>query len=123
MEIITTEFAPKAIGPYSQAIKSGNLLFTSGQIPVKPDGTVVAESIEAQVHQVFANLKATLAAAGADLTGVVKVNLFIQDMNDFSRINEVYATYFDTHRPARTTVEVARLPKDVGLELEVIAVC
>lgn len=123
MEIITTEFAPKAIGPYSQAIKSGNLLFTSGQIPVKPDGTVVTESMEAQVHQVFANLKATLAAAGADLSQVVKVNLFIQDMNDFSRINEVYATYFDTHRPARTTVEVARLPKDVGLELEVIAVC
>lgn len=123
MEIITTEFAPKAIGPYSQAIKSGNLLFTSGQIPVKPDGTVITESIEAQVHQVFANLKATLEAAGADLTQVVKVNLFIQDMNDFARINEVYATYFDTHRPARTTVEVARLPKDVGLELEVIAVC
>jgi 2-iminobutanoate/2-iminopropanoate deaminase len=121
MEIIQTEQAPQAIGPYSQAIKAGNLLYTSGQIPLKPDGTLVTGSVEEQTHQVFRNLQAVLHAAGTDLNKVIKATVFIKNMDDFGRINEVYGTYFSSHRPARSTVEVARLPKDVEVEIEVIA--
>jgi 2-iminobutanoate/2-iminopropanoate deaminase len=121
MELIQTEHAPKAIGPYSQAVASGGFLFTSGQIPMKSDGTLVEGEIEGQTHQVFQNLMATLQAAALNLNDVVKVTLFISNMDDFTRINQVYSEYFVTHKPARTTVEVARLPKDVGLELEAVA--
>ncbi|MBN6187385.1 RidA family protein [Aneurinibacillus sp. BA2021] len=121
MEPIATNQAPAAIGPYSQAIKVGNLLYTSGQIPLTAEGELVTGDIVAQTHQVFANLKAVLAAAGAELNNVVKVTVFVKDMNDFGTINEIYAEYFGDHRPARSLVEVARLPKDVSLEIELVA--
>jgi 2-iminobutanoate/2-iminopropanoate deaminase len=121
ISIISTEKAPAAIGPYSQATKIGDFLFTSGQIPLKPDGSLVEGDIVEQTHQVFANLQAILAAAGSSLSQVVKATVFIKDMNDFPRLNEVYAHYFGDHRPARSTVEVARLPRDVRVEIEVVA--
>ncbi len=121
ISFIATEQAPAAIGPYSQATKVGPFLFTSGQIPLRPDGTLVEGDVTAQTHQVFANLKAILEAAGATLSDVVKATVFIKDMNDFAALNEVYARYFGDHRPARSTVEVARLPKDVRVEIEVVA--
>ncbi|WP_047154274.1 RidA family protein [Aneurinibacillus tyrosinisolvens] len=120
-EKITTAQAPAAIGPYSQAIKTGNFIFTSGQIPLTPAGDLVTGDIVAQTHQVFANLKAVLAAADATLDHVVKATVFVKDMGDFAAINEVYGQYFNDHRPARSLVEVARLPKDVSLEIELIA--
>ncbi|AMA74526.1 RidA family protein [Aneurinibacillus thermoaerophilus] len=121
MEQISTNQAPAAIGPYSQAVKVGNFIYTSGQIPLTPEGELVTGDIVAQTHQVFANLKAVLAAAGATLNNVVKVTVFVKDMNDFATINEIYAEYFGEHRPARSLVQVARLPKDVSLEIEMIA--
>jgi 2-iminobutanoate/2-iminopropanoate deaminase len=121
MEQISTTKAPAAIGPYSQAIKVGNLLYTSGQIPLTPEGELVTGDIVAQTHQVFANLKAVLAAANATLDNVVKVTVFVKDINDFATINEIYGEYFGEHRPARSLVEVARLPKDVSLEIELVA--
>lgn len=121
MKIITTNDAPEAIGPYSQAVESNGFLYTSGQIPMKSDGELVDGDIEAQTHQVFKNLTAVLKGASLDLTDVVKVNIFISDMDEFSRLNDVYAQYFTDHKPARSTVQVARLPLDVKLELEVVA--
>jgi len=121
MEIISTTNAPQAIGPYSQAVKVGDFLYTSGQIPLRPDGTLLQGTVEEQTHQVFANLKAVLEAAGSGLNQVVKTTVFIKNMDDFARINEVYGTYFPTNPPARSCVEVARLPKDVAIEVEVIA--
>jgi 2-iminobutanoate/2-iminopropanoate deaminase len=118
---ISTEAAPKAIGPYSQAVRAGNLLFTSGQIPLDLTGQVVAGGIKEQTHQVFNNLKAVLAAAGVGFEQVIKATVFIKDMNQFAEINEIYASYMGDHKPARSTVEVARLPKDVGIEIELIA--
>jgi 2-iminobutanoate/2-iminopropanoate deaminase len=118
---ISTDQAPAAIGPYAQAVKLGNLLFTSGQIPLGLDGEVVAGGVEEQTHQVFANLKAVLAEAGATFQNVVKATVFIKDMNQFAAINAIYASYFGDHKPARSTVEVARLPKDVLVEIELIA--
>lgn len=120
LERISTEGAPAAIGPYSQAIKAGNLLFTSGQIPLGLDGQVVAGGIEEQAHQVFRNLKAVIESAGATFSDVIKATVFIKDMNQFAALNEVYASYFGDHKPARSTVEVARLPKDVLVEIELI---
>ncbi|GEN34573.1 MULTISPECIES: RidA family protein [Aneurinibacillus] len=122
MEQISTNQAPAAIGPYSQAIKVGNFLYTSGQIPLTPEGELVTGDIVAQTNQVFANLKAVLAAAGATLNNVVKVTVFVKDINDFAVINEIYGEHFGEHRPARSLVEVARLPKDVSLEIELVAV-
>jgi 2-iminobutanoate/2-iminopropanoate deaminase len=122
IETITTSQAPAAIGPYSQAVRFGNLLFTSGQIPLTPEGTLVQGGIEEQTHQVFRNLQAVLGAAGASLANVVKATVFIKDMNQFAAVNEIYASYFGDHKPARSTVEVARLPKDVLVEIELIAV-
>ena len=119
-ESISTTKAPAAIGPYSQAIKVGNLLFTSGQIPLTAEGELVTGDIATQTHQVFANLKEVLAAAGATLNDVVKATVFVKNIEDFGTINEVYAQYFTDHRPARSLVEVARLPKDVGIEIEFI---
>lgn len=121
LKIVSTEQAPAAIGPYSQAVIFGNLVFTSGQIPLCSDGQLVEGGIEAQTHQVFKNLKAVLAEAGSSLQQAVKVTVFLKDMNQFATVNDIYASYFIEHKPARSTVEVARLPKDVFVEIEVIA--
>lgn len=121
MKVISTEKAPSAIGPYSQAVVSGNLLYTSGQIPIIPETGELAQGLEAQAHQVFRNLAALLKAAGSDISHAVKTTVFIKNMADFAAINAVYAQYFSEPYPARSCVEVARLPKDVLLECEVIA--
>lgn len=121
ISFVSTDKAPAAIGPYSQAAKVGPFLFASGQIPLRPDGTLVEGDIVEQGHQVFANIKAVLAEAGGDLSNVVKATVFIKDMNDFGKLNEVYGQYFGDHKPARSTVEVARLPRDVKVEIEIIA--
>lgn len=120
--IISTEKAPAAIGPYSQAVRVGDLLFTSGQIPLIPGSMeLVTGDIQAQTKQVMENLKAILEEAGTSFDNCIKLTLFIKDMNQFGKINEVYATYFKENPPARACVEVARLPKDVDVEIEAIA--
>lgn len=121
LKIVTTPDAPAAIGPYAQAVRSGNLLFTSGQIPLTPAGELVTGGIQEQTHQVLTNLKAVLAAEGATFTNVIKATVFLKDMNQFAEFNSVYASYFGEHTPARSTVEVARLPRDVFVEIELIA--
>lgn len=121
MKTIYTKNAPDAIGPYSQGIVVNNLFYSSGQIPLTAEGDLVDGTVQEQTHQVFKNLKAVLKEAGASLETVVKATVFIKDMNQFPLINEVYGEYFDTHKPARSCVEVARLPKDVLVEIEVIA--
>ncbi|USG65900.1 RidA family protein [Brevibacillus ruminantium] len=121
ISFVSTNQAPAAIGPYSQAARAGSFLYASGQIPLRPDGTLVEGDIVAQAHQVFANIKGVLAEAGLTLSDVVKATVFIKDMNEFARLNEVYGEYFGDHKPARSTVEVARLPRDVQVEIEVIA--
>jgi len=122
---VSTEKAPAAIGPYSQAVRIGDFLYTSGQIPLDPaTGQIVAGGIEAQTVRVLENLKAVLEAAGASLSQVVKTTVFLKDMNDFAAMNAIYGQYLapeGTVAPARSTVEVARLPKDVLVEIEVIA--
>jgi len=110
-----------AIGPYSQGIVVDNWLFSSGQIPLTPEGKLVAGDIEAQTEQVFRNLEAVLAAAGASFADVVKTTVFVQDLNDFARLNAVYERCFGAHKPARSTVQVARLPRDALVEIEVIS--
>ncbi|SEP78178.1 2-iminobutanoate/2-iminopropanoate deaminase [Lachnospiraceae bacterium NE2001] len=121
-EIISTEKAPAAIGPYSQAVKVGNLLFTSGMIPIDPaTNTLVEGGIEVQAERALENVKALLEASGTSLDKVVKTVVFIKDMNDFAKVNEIYAKYFTENFPARSCVEVARLPKDVLIEMEAIA--
>lgn len=123
-QIISTTAAPQAIGPYSQAVKAGNLLFCSGQIPIDPaTGQLVTGDIQTQSRRVLDNIKGLLEAAGSSLDKVVKATVFIKDMNQFTAINEIYATYFTSNPPARSLVEVARLPKDVDIEIEVIALC
>ena len=123
MEIISTEQAPKALGPYSQAIKAGGFIFCSGQIPIDPAANaVVATTIEDQTRQAITNLGNVLRAAGSSLAKVVKTTVFISDMNDFAALNGVYAEMFGETKPARSCVQVARLPKDVKLEIEAIAV-
>lgn len=120
--IISTDKSPAAIGPYSQAVEVNGMIYSSGMIPVIPaTGQIVDGGVKEQTKQVFDNLKALLGAAGSDLDRVIKTTVFIKDMNDFGAINEVYATYFDGDYPARSCVEVARLPKDVLIEVEVIA--
>ena len=120
---IATAEAPQAIGPYSQAIRSGNLLFASGQIPIDPaTGNVVAADISAQTRQVFANIAAVLKAAGASFDNVVKTTVFLADMNDFAAMNAVYGDFFAAPAPARSTVQVARLPRDAKVEIEIVAV-
>ena len=122
MEIISTEQAPKALGPYSQAIKAGGFIFCSGQIPIDPAANaVVATTIEDQTRQAITNLGNVLRAAGSGLAKVVKTTVFISDMNDFAALNGVYAEMFGETKPARSCVQVARLPKDVKLEIEAIA--
>ncbi len=121
-EIIATDKAPRAIGPYSQAVRVGNLLFTSGMIPIDPaTNTLVEGGIEVQAKQAIGNLAALLEASGSDLGKVVKTVVFIKDMNDFAKVNEVYAGFFTDNYPARSCVEVARLPKDVLIEIEAVA--
>ncbi len=121
-EAVSTEAAPAAIGPYSQAIRAGSLLFVSGQIPLDPKtGAMVDGDIAAQTHRVFANLKAILEAAGASLDHVVRTTVYLADMNDFAKVNEIYGTYFSSPAPARATVQAARLPKDARVEIDVIA--
>ncbi len=121
MKIIDTAAAPKAIGPYAQAVLIDGWLFSSGQIPLTADGQLAGADIEAQTEQVFDNLEAVLAAAGASLAQVVKSTVFVKDLQDFARLNSVYARRFGAHTPARSTVEIARLPRDVKVEIEVVA--
>ena len=119
----STDAAPAAIGPYSQAIKAGNLLFLSGQIPLDAaTGQIVEGGIEAQTRQVFTNIGAILQAAGASFDHVVTATVYVADMNDFAKVNEIYATYFSSPAPARATVQVARLPRDCRVEIQVTAV-
>lgn len=120
--IISSNKAPQAVGPYSQGVKAGNMIFLAGQIALSPEGKLVEGDVQVQAHQVFANIKALLAQAGATLENVVKATMFLDDMNDFKQANEIYAEYFISNYPARSTVEVARLPLDVKVEIEVIAV-
>ena len=120
-EIIKTENAPGAIGPYSQAVKVGEFVFVSGQIPIDPaTGNFVSDEVAAQTEQVLKNLQAVLEAAGSGLNEVVKTTVFLADMNDFVAMNEVYARYFTQDFPARATVQAARLPKDARVEIEAI---
>lgn len=122
MDVVSTEKAPKALGPYAQAIKAGGFVWCSGQIPIDPAvGAVTATTIEGQTRQAIANLKQVLEVAGAGLDRVVKTTVFIKDMNDFAALNAVYAEMFGATKPARSCVEVARLPKDVKLEIEAVA--
>lgn len=119
---VSTPSAPKAIGPYSQGIRAGSLLFVSGQVPIDPaTGQIIAGDIAAQTHRVFQNIGEILKAGGASFDHVVRTTVFLADMNDFGAMNEVYATYFTSPAPARATVEVSRLPKDARVEIDVIA--
>jgi len=121
-EAIATKEAPQAIGPYSQAIKAGGFIFSSGQIAIDPaTGNVIEGDVVAQTERVLKNLAAVLAAAGSSLNKVVKTTVFLKSMGDFATMNEVYGKHFGSHRPARSTVEVARLPKDVLVEIDVVA--
>lgn len=119
--VISTDKAPAAIGPYSQAIEVNGMVYTSGVIPVDPATGEIPAGVEAQARQAFSNLANLLEAAGTSMAQAVKTTVFIKEMNDFGRINEIYAEYFTKPYPARSCVEVARLPKDVLLEIEVIA--
>jgi 2-iminobutanoate/2-iminopropanoate deaminase len=123
-EIISTDKAPGAIGPYSQAVKTGNMVFVSGQIPIDPaTGQFVSEEVAEQTDQVFKNLQAVLEAAGSGLDKVIKTTVFLADMNDFAAMNEVYGKYFTSEPPARATVQAARLPRDARVEIDCIAYC
>jgi 2-iminobutanoate/2-iminopropanoate deaminase len=119
---ILTQNAPQPIGPYSQAVQMGDWLFCSGQIAIDPkDGQIHASDVEGQTKQVMENLKAVLVAGGASCASVVKTTIFLKSMGDFPKVNEIYGTYFRENPPARSTIEVARLPKDVLVEVEAIA--
>lgn len=119
---VSTPAAPKAIGPYSQAIRAGSLLFVSGQIPIDPaTGQMVDGDVAAQTRRVFQNLQAILEAAGTSLDAVVRSTVYLADMNDFAAMNEVYGTFFSAPAPARATVQAARLPRDARVEIDVIA--
>jgi 2-iminobutanoate/2-iminopropanoate deaminase len=121
-EIISTDKAPGAIGPYSQAIKTGGVVYCSGQIPIDPEtGEFVSNDISEQTEQVLKNLSAVLEAAGASLGSVVKTTVFLADMSDFAAMNEVYGRFFSENKPARATVQAARLPRDARVEIECIA--
>ncbi|ACU58440.1 endoribonuclease L-PSP [Chitinophaga pinensis DSM 2588] len=121
-QIINTNNAPAPIGPYNQAVQSGNLLFVSGQIAINPEtNQLVLDDIKTETHQVMKNLKGILTAAGMDFNNVLKTTIFIMNMNDFAQINEVYGSYFTSDFPARETVQVAALPKGVNVEISVIA--
>ena len=119
--VVSTDASPAAIGPYSQGVRVGDLLFTSGQIPLTPAGALVDGDIAAQTQQVMENLTAVLVAGGSSLERVVKCTVFLADMDDFAAVNEVYGSYFGAEPPARSAVEVARLPRDVRIEIEAVA--
>ena len=122
-EIVATENAPSAIGPYSQAVKTGGMVFCSGQIPIDvATGEFVSNDVAEQTEQVLKNLSAVLEAAGTSLNNVVKTTVFLSDMNDFAAMNEIYAKYFSENKPARATVQAARLPRDAKVEIDCIAV-
>lgn len=122
-EIVVTENAPGAIGPYSQAVKTNGMVFCSGQIPIDvTTGEFVSSDVAEQTEQVLKNLSAVLEAAGSDLNRVVKTTVFLADMNDFAQMNEVYARYFNENKPARATVQAARLPRDAKIEIDCIAI-
>jgi len=121
IEPIQTEGAPAALGPYAQGASAGEWVFTSGQIPLTPDGDLVTDGPEAAARQVLDNVRAILAAGGASMADVVKVTLYLRDMGDFAAVNAVYATYFSDPPPARTCIEAARLPKDAILEIDAVA--
>jgi 2-iminobutanoate/2-iminopropanoate deaminase len=120
MQIIKTSHAPAAIGPYSQAMQVGDLLFTSGQIALRADGTLNDGDINEQTKQVLSNLTAVIEAAGASLNKVVKTTVFLKNLDDFTAMNQIYAEVFAGHTPARSTVQVAKLPRDVLVEIEAI---
>lgn len=121
-EIVSTDKAPGAIGPYSQAVKAGGMVFCSGQIPLDPaTGELVSEDVSEQTEQVLKNLGEVLAAAGTDFGKVVKTTIFLADMNDFTAVNQVYGRYFSDNKPARATVQAARLPRDAKVEIDCIA--
>lgn len=122
MNTISTSKAPQAIGPYSQAIETNGMIFTSGQIALKPDGSFVDGDVEAQTTQVMQNLSAVLEAAGSSLQNVVKTTIFLANMDDFSKVNAIYGSFFGDHKPARSTVGVKSLPKNAQVEIEAIAV-
>ncbi|RMG19028.1 MAG: RidA family protein [Planctomycetota bacterium] len=122
METIATDAAPAAIGPYAQAVRAGGMIYCSGQIALSPGGGDIPAGVEAQTRQVLANLQAVLRAAGADLDRVVKTTVYLASMDEFPAMNAVYAEAFGDHRPARATVEVSRLPKNVRVEIDAIAV-
>ncbi len=123
MEFVATNNAPQAIGPYSQAVRVGDMLFTSGQIALKPDGSeeVLGQGIEAQTRQVLENLKNVLEAGGSSLDKVIKTTIFLADMGDFATVNAIYEEYFGAHKPARSTVAVKTLPKNALVEIDAIA--
>ena len=121
MKIISTNNAPQAIGPYSQAIAVNGMIYTSGQIALLPDGTMLTGSVEEQTEQVMKNLSAVLQAGDANLSNVIKTTIFLADMDDFTKVNEIYARYFGDHKPARSTVAVKTLPKNALVEVECIA--
>ncbi len=121
-EIVFTDMAPRAVGPYSQAIKAGGWIYLSGQIPIAPEtNQVISGTIEEQAELVLNNAKNVLEAAGASLENVVKVTVYLADMDDFAKVNEVYSTFFPANPPARAAVQVARLPKDVAIEVDMVA--
>ena len=122
-EIIFTENAPKPIGPYSQAVKAGNLVFLSGQIAIDPKSGKIVEGFEAQARLVLENVKAVLEAAGSSIDKVIKANIYLVDLGKFGEFNSIYAEYFGESKPARACVEVSRLPKEVEVEMEVVAIC
>ena len=121
MNIINAKNAPEALGPYSHATEINGIVFTSGQIPLNTNGEIISEDVQAQTKQVLENLKVVLDAADSNLESVIKSTIYISDMNNFQKINEIYGQYFNEHQPARSCVEVARLPKDVKVEIELIA--
>jgi 2-iminobutanoate/2-iminopropanoate deaminase len=122
IDSVATADAPQAIGPYSQGLKANGLLFTSGQIPLDPStGNLVEGSFEDQVHRVFRNMQAILAAGGSDFSRVIKATVYLTDLGNFQAMNAIYASYFGSHKPARTTVEVSALPKGAQLEIDLIA--
>lgn len=123
MEIIQTENAPAAIGPYSQAIKVNGMVYTSGQIAITPDGQLVERDIKKQTHQVLTNLTNVLEEASSGLDKVVKATIYLENMDDFGVVNVIYAEYFGDHKPARSTVAVKTLPKNVLVEIDIIATC
>ncbi|MBK9141793.1 MAG: RidA family protein [Cyanobacteria bacterium HKST-UBA02] len=124
LETITTEKAPQAIGPYSQAVKANGFVYVSGQIPIDPaSGQLLTGSLTEQTRQVMTNIASILETAGASLDTVLKTTIYLKDMNDFDEVNKVYGEFFPNHKPARATVQVARLPKDVSIEVDAIATC